>query len=161
MNWLKQMFSRHRLYREFNEEIASHLEQRIEELTAPGMSRKEAPTAPRREFGNEQFIRKTTREAWGWRWLEDFMGDIRFGLRMVRKNPVLTIAAVLTVALGIGANTAIFTLLYGLVLRSLPAREVTQLVRVGIASAAEPTQEGGSYMPYRMLQALREEQSSF
>ncbi len=98
---------------------------------------------------------------WGRIRLEEFVGDLHYGLRMLRKHPVLTLAAILTLALGIGANTAIFTLLYGLVLRSLPAPEAGQLVRVGIASATMPAEDGGSYMPYRMQQALREEQSSF
>jgi predicted permease len=93
--------------------------------------------------------------------LETLLQDVRFGARMLRKNPILSVAAVITLALGIGANTAIFTLLYGLVLRSLPAANSGQLVKVGIASAAEPNDAGGAYMPYRMMKALSEEQSSF
>jgi putative ABC transport system permease protein len=88
------------------------------------------------------------------------MGDLRFGLRMLRKNPVLTLAAVLTLALGIGANTAIFTLLYGLVLRSLPAANPGQLVKVGTASRAVPEQEG-VFMTYPMLRMFDKEQTSF
>jgi predicted permease len=87
--------------------------------------------------------------------------DVLLGLRSLRNNPVLSLAAVLTLTLGIGANTAIFTLLYGLVLRSLPAQDAFHLVKVGIASAAQPDEEGASFMPYRMLQALREEQTTF
>ena len=93
--------------------------------------------------------------------LETLLQDVRFGLRMLRKNPVLTMVAVLTLALGIGANTAIFTLLYGLVLRSLPAANAGQLVKVGIASAAIPDDASGAFMPYRMMEALSEERSSF
>ena len=85
------------------------------------------------------------------------MGDLRFGLRMLRKNPVLTLVAVLTLALGIGANTAI---LYGLVLRSLPAANPGQLVKVGVASRAELEQEG-VYMTYPMLRVFEKEQTSF
>jgi len=88
------------------------------------------------------------------------MGDLRFGLRMLRKNPVLTLVAVLTLALGIGANTAIFTLLYGLVLRSLPAANPGQLVKVGIASRAD-LEEEGDYMMYPMLRVFEKEQTSF
>ena len=88
------------------------------------------------------------------------MGDLRFGLRMLRKNPVLTLVAVLTLALGIGANTAIFTLLYGLVLRSLPAANPGQLVKVGIASRAD-LEEQGDYMMYPMLRVFEKEQTSF
>lgn len=87
--------------------------------------------------------------------------DVVLGLRSLRQNPALSLTAVLTLMLGIGANTAIFTLLYGLVLRSLPVHNASGLVKVGIASAAEPNQEDASFMPYRMFQALRAEQSSF
>jgi predicted permease len=88
--------------------------------------------------------------------------DVVFALRSLRKNPVLSLTAVLTLALGIGANTAIFTLLYGLVLRSLPTPDASHLVKIGIPSAAEPnSEENNAFMPYRMLQGLREQQSSF
>jgi len=89
-----------------------------------------------------------------------FGQDLIFALRMLRKNPVLTLVAVLTLALGIGANTAIFTLLYGLVLRSLPAANPGQLVKVGVASRAELEQEG-VYMTYPMLRVFEKEQTSF
>src|ERR1700742_3476440 len=88
--------------------------------------------------------------------------DVSLGLRSLRKNPILSITAILTLALGIGANTAIFTLLYGLVLRSLPTPQAWQLVGVGIVSAAEPeTEEDASNVPYRTLQAYEAEQTSF
>jgi predicted permease len=163
LNWLKQFFSRKQSYKELDEEIAFHLGKRIEELTATGGSRDEATAVAHREFGNVGLMKEKAREAWGWRWLEDLAADLRFGVRMLRKNLVLTLAAILTLALGIGANTAIFTLLYGLVLRSLPAYHVGQLVKVGIASTAEPdyADVGGSYMPYRMMEAVSKEQSSF
>jgi predicted permease len=105
-------------------------------------------------------MKETARKQWGWRKLEDLGGDLRFGLRMLRKNPVLTLVAVLTLALGIGANTAIFTLLYGLVLRSLPAHNPGQLVKAGIASTAQPQQEG-QFMTYPMLMTFEKEQTSF
>ena len=103
---------------------------------------------------------KSAEKTWGWRGLDDLLGDLRFGVRMLRKNPVLALVAVLTLALGIGANTAIFTLLYGLVLRSLPAHNPGELVKVGIASAAYPD-EAGAFMPYRMLEAFRAQGASF
>src|SRR6202166_1412222 len=94
--------------------------------------------------------------------LSGWYRDVVLALRSLRKNPVLSLTAVLTLALGIGANTAIFTLLYGLVLRSLPTPDASGLVKIGIPSAAEPdSEENNSFMPYRMLQGLREEQSSF
>lgn len=93
---------------------------------------------------------------------DGWIRDIVHGFRSLIKNPVLSLTAVLTLTLGIGANTAIFTLLYGLVLRSLPIPDAYHLVKVGVASAAEPdSEQNSSFMPYRMLQALRERQYSF
>ncbi|MGO9841664.1 MAG: ADOP family duplicated permease [Candidatus Acidiferrales bacterium] len=161
MNWLKQLFSRNRLYKDLEEEVAFHLEERVDELVATGMPKKQAEVQAKREFGNVSLLKQTAREAWGWKWLDDLLVDLRFGVRMLRKNPVLTLAAVLTLALGIGANTAIFTLLYGLVLRSVPAPNATQLVRVGIASKADPTDDGGTFMTIHMLETFRAEQSAF
>ena len=94
--------------------------------------------------------------------LRNLDSDVVLGLRSLRKNPILSLTAVLTLALGIGANTAIFTLLYGLVLRSLPTPQAWELVKVGLASAAEPDNEqDGSFIPYQMLQAYEAEQTSF
>jgi predicted permease len=94
--------------------------------------------------------------------LRNLDSDVVLGLRSLRKNPILSLTAVLTLALGIGANTAIFTLLYGLVLRSLPTPQAWQLVKIGLASAVDPDNEqDGSFIPYRMLQGYEAEQTSF
>jgi predicted permease len=94
--------------------------------------------------------------------MHNWYRDVFLGLRSLRKNPILSLTAILTLTLGIGANTAIFTLLYGLVLRSLPIPQAAQLVKVGMASAVEPeSEQNSSFMPYRMLQGLRAEQASF
>jgi hypothetical protein len=87
--------------------------------------------------------------------LSSWYRDVVLALGSLRKNAVLSLTAVLTLALGIGANTAIFTLLYGLVLRSLPTQDASHLVKIGIPSAAEPdSEENNAFMPYRMLQGL-------
>src|SRR5260370_32091690 len=109
MNWFKQLFSRRRLYNDLSEEIQAHLEEKIEELVATGMPRKEATAAARREFGSVTLIEEDSRQVWQWPSIENFLMVIRFGLCVLRKNPGFPPRAVLTFALGIGANTAIFS----------------------------------------------------
>src|SRR6266480_5769331 len=130
MNWFKQLFSRRSLYDDLSEEIQVHLEERIEELVAVGMSNKEATAAARREFGNLTLVQEDSREVWRRPSLEDFLSDIRFGARTLRKSLAFTAIAVLTLALGIGANTAIFILVNGILLVSLPYPKSEQLVSV-------------------------------
>ncbi len=117
MMWLKQLFSRRHLYGDLSEEIQEHLEEKIEELVAGGMSRKEATYAARREFGNVRLTEEDSRAVWRWAMIEDLFMDIRFGARMLRKNPGFTAVAVATLALGIATNTTIFSVVNGWMLR--------------------------------------------
>jgi putative ABC transport system permease protein len=94
------------------------------------MSTKEATAAARREFGNTTLVQEDSREVWRWPSLEDFLSDVRFGARTLRKSLAFTAIAVLTLALGIGANTAIFSLVNGILLVSLPYPKSEQLVSV-------------------------------
>jgi predicted permease len=110
--------------------LLSTLEQRIKELVAAGMSVKEARAAARREFGNVGLVKETAREVWGWRWLEDLFSDMRFGARMLRKSPGFTTAAVVTLTLGIGVNTSVFSFLNAVVLRPLAIPRANQVVVV-------------------------------
>src|SRR6202171_291989 len=130
MNWFKQLFSRRRLYNDLSEEIQEHLKEKIEELVASGMSRKDAAAAARREFGNLTLVHEDSREVWRWPSIENFLMDIRFGVRMLRKNPGFTAVAVLTLALGIGATTAIFSVVYGVLLQPLPYPDPDRIMAI-------------------------------
>ena len=139
MSWLKQLFSRRGLYSDLSGEIQEHLEEKIEELVAGGMSRKEAAAAARREFGNVTLTEEDSREVWRWPSIENFFMDVRYGLRMLRKNAGFTAVAVITLALGISANTTIFSVVNGVLLRPLPYRDASRLVVVSLFN--QKTQE--------------------
>ena len=120
MGWLKKLFFRRRMYAELSEEIREHLEEKVEELVGGGMLRKDAEAAARREFGNVTLVEEDGRSVWRWAWIEDFLSDVRYGLRGLRKNPGFTAIAILTLALGIGATTAIYSVTYATLLAPLP-----------------------------------------
>ncbi|PYU78341.1 MAG: hypothetical protein DMG50_27895 [Acidobacteria bacterium] len=125
-------FWRHRRREaDLEEEVRSHLEMAARERAERGEKEEEAKRAARREFGNVELVKEVTRDRWGRRWLENLYEDARFGLRVLGKSPGFTAVAILTLAIGIGANTAIFSLLDGLELRNLPVPHPEQLVRFG------------------------------
>src|SRR5882762_5680836 len=130
MNWFKQLFSRRRLYDDLSEEIHEHLEEKIEELVASGMPRKEAAATARREFGNVTLVEEDSRAVWQWPSLESFFADVRYGARMLRRSPSATAVMVFTLALAIGATTAIFSVAYGVLLRPLPFTDSNRLMAV-------------------------------
>jgi putative ABC transport system permease protein len=130
MNLLKQLFSRRRLYNDLSDEIREHLEEKIEELVATGMPRKEATAAARRAFGNLTLIEDDSRQVWRWRSVEQFFSDVRFGLRGLRRNSGFAAVAILTFALGISSITAIYSVTYATLLAPLPYPEAKQLVMV-------------------------------
>src|ERR1051326_4119794 len=88
------------------------------------------PHAARKQFGNATFLREISREMWGWGSLESLMQDLRYAVRMMRRSPGLTAIAVLSLALGIGANTAIFTVMNAALLRDLPVKDPGRLILV-------------------------------
>jgi len=145
--------SRRRKIDDFSEEIQAHIEHEVVRLREQGMSEEEARAAARREFGNVTRAREDFYESGRWMWLDHFAQDVRYGARTLRNSPGLTAAAILTLALGIGANTAIFTVMNGLMLRALPVRDPGQLVELLQHSPGDPEPgfNGFSWDAYRTM----------
>src|SRR5580700_11789877 len=128
MNWLIQLFSRRRMYGELSEEIREHLDEKTDELVAGGMSREEATYAARRMFGNVSLAEENARDVWRWVPIENFFADVRYGLRMLRRNPAFTAVGLLTIAIGIGANAAVFSVVNSVLLKPLHYPKSEELV---------------------------------
>ncbi len=148
----KALWNRSQMESELADEMCFHLESRAQDLLRSGLSREDAYRRARIEFGSTVSYREKVRETHRVTWLEDFAQDLRYGWRVLRKNPGFGVVAVLTMALGIGANTAIFSVVYAVVLKPLPYADSEQLFNVFEARPQEGvTGAGWSYVNFAEL----------
>lgn len=149
LGWLRQWFSRGEEEQDLSEELRAHLAIETQERVSTGESPDEAGRSAKRAFGNLAKIQEDTRETWGWAGMERFAEDIRFGLRMLRKTPVWTAVVSITLALGVGLSTAIFSLVYAVLLQPLPYPNSDRLVAVWLSAP-----KNGGYTRFYVNAAL-------
>ena len=136
---MKQWWIWRKREKELEKEIQHHLQMAAKERGERGAAARDAAAGARREFGNVELVKDVTRDAWGWRWLENLYEDLRYGFRTLGKSKGFAAVAILTLALGIGANTAIFSLIDAVLLRAIPVRDASQLVVVEWRARKDPS----------------------
>ncbi len=154
---LQSLFRRRRVEAELDEELQSHLECSTESNIAKGMSREEARNQALRAMEGYEQKKEECRDLRGVNWIENIVRDIRYGLRMLRRSPVFTAVAILSLALGIGANSAIFSLIDTLLLRPLPVSHPKELRNLFLRLPERPQ----PFVSYPMFQALQAHNEAF
>jgi predicted permease len=149
MGWLSGMFRRRRLYDDLADEMRLHLEERTEQLTREGMSRIEAEQAAKRAFGNRTVMEERSREVWHWPTLESIWADVSYALRQLHRSPGFAVAGVFTLALGIGANAVVYSLLNALVLRPVNVPQGQNLYLIERGSERTPSNSYPDYADLR------------
>jgi predicted permease len=150
-SWLRLLLHRREADQALDEEIQSHLDEKTEQYIAKGMTPVMVRRAACIELGGVEQVKEQVRAARTGAWLETFVQDVRFGLRLLRKSPGFTTVAVLVVGLGVGANTAVFSIMNGLMLRTLPVRDPGRLVELLHQYPGEPALNGFSWDAYQVL----------
>lgn len=145
---LQMLLHRDRFQSELDEEMQLHMHMREQQRLAEGDTPEEARRNTRRNFGNPTLLRERSHAAWGWSWLESLLQDIRYALRSMWHSRILTLVALLSLSLGIGANVAIFSFLDAVVLRSLPVQNPSQLYLLGDGDESGSTDRYGSTTLY-------------
>jgi putative ABC transport system permease protein len=155
----ESVFHRRAVERDMDEELRSHIQHRAADLERSGILRTEAERRARIEFGGYEHFKEECRESLGVHLLETLIQDLRFSLRVLRKSPAFTAIAVLTLALGIGANTAIFSLIDTVVLRFLPVQRPQELIEVLRLNPRDKTPTSG--FTYALWEQFRDQQDIF
>src|ERR1700691_3644252 len=149
MNWIPRTFRRRSLFDDLSEEMRLHLEERVEQLTRQGLSPQEAERQARIAFGNLAVVEERSRAVWQWPTLESIAADIRLAVRQLRRSPGFTIAAVLTLALAIGANAVVFSVPSAFLLRPLRVAHPDSLYQLEHARETSAAQSYPDYLDLR------------
>jgi hypothetical protein len=157
---LRSLFQRKVVEAEIDDELRFHFEKQVSKFIESGMQPEEARRLARLEFGGMEQVKEEHRDARGVSFFETLLQDVRYGLRILGRTPVITSVAILSLALGIGANTAIFSMMDAVMLRLLPVRNPQELVQVRIRSFKSGTEAGG-YFTNPLWEQLRDRQDVF